>query len=370
MANIAKNRLKSTWTPLNNEEANRKIFEERRTLVNKWFEKWSNAQRKTVLSDLVSKCKLRQLEFTGDIISQKRPVRRDDFTRLMPRVITLYIFSFLDPRSLCRASQVCWYWKFLTELDQIWMPKAMQLGWILPFSPSPYENGVWKRLYIENINALKCFTPKVSDISNELGKLGMKDRMSLMKRSTPRPSSAVKMDRPPWKGSDPTPKDTWRNNYLDNDDEIEKVNKLRKRHIYGAEAEDIVRRAHGKVKTGMNHEVRSGISRVQKSRSMTKLSRSSVGPTERPTWAKHSPGSPFVNMSAVGDPKASLDASVRPSPVKPARLTTSRTPRDLPTTKLFPDNPWDVPAEEEISMTKYFPDKPWNVPTGDIDSDE
>lgn len=32
--------------------------------------------------------------------------------------------------------------------------------------------------------------------------------------------------KPPWKGSDPTPKDTWRNNYLENDDEIEKVNKL------------------------------------------------------------------------------------------------------------------------------------------------
>ena len=32
--------------------------------------------------------------------------------------------------------------------------------------------------------------------------------------------------RPPWKGSDRTPQDTWRHNYLDNDDEIEKVNKL------------------------------------------------------------------------------------------------------------------------------------------------
>jgi len=41
----------------------------------------------------------------------------------------------------------------------------------------------------------------------------------------------------------------------------------------------------------------------------------------------------------------------------------------LSATKLFPDNPWEVPAEEETT-TKYFPDKPWNVPTGDIDSDE
>jgi len=32
--------------------------------------------------------------------------------------------------------------------------------------------------------------------------------------------------RPPWKGTDRTPQDTWRHNYLDNDDEIEKVNKL------------------------------------------------------------------------------------------------------------------------------------------------
>ena len=69
---------------------------------------------------------------------------------------------------------------------------------------------------------------------------------------------------------------------------------------------------------------------LQKSKSMTKLSRSLGGPTERPMWAKHSPGSPFVNMSAVGDPKASIDASVRPLPVKSVRLTTSRTPRDPP----------------------------------------
>ena len=33
-------------------------------------------------------------------------------------------------------------------------------------------------------------------------------------------------ERPPWKGSDPTPKDTWRNNYLQNDDEVEKVQKM------------------------------------------------------------------------------------------------------------------------------------------------
>lgn len=43
----------------------------------------------------------------------------------------------------------------------------------------------------------------------------------------------------------------------------------------------------------------------------------------------------------------------------------------LSATKLFPDDPWEVPAGEDVSPTKYFPDKPWNVPTGDdVDSDE
>ena len=32
--------------------------------------------------------------------------------------------------------------------------------------------------------------------------------------------------RPPWRGSDPNPKDMWRNNYLDNDNEVEKVTKM------------------------------------------------------------------------------------------------------------------------------------------------
>jgi len=41
-----------------------------------------------------------------------------------------------------------------------------------------------------------------------------------------RPAGAGRDHRPPWKGSDRTPQDTWRLNYLDNDDEIEKVNKL------------------------------------------------------------------------------------------------------------------------------------------------
>ena len=41
------------------------------------------------------------------------------------------------------------------------MPKCVRLGWILPFTPSPFEVGVWKRHYVENIKALQVLRPRV-----------------------------------------------------------------------------------------------------------------------------------------------------------------------------------------------------------------
>lgn len=59
------------------------------------------------------------------------------------------------------SNQVCWYWRYLTELDQLWMPKALKLGWYLTFTPSIYETGVWKRHYLENVRSLHYLPPKV-----------------------------------------------------------------------------------------------------------------------------------------------------------------------------------------------------------------
>ena len=73
----------------------------------------------------------------------------------------MYMMSFLDPRSLCRCAQVCWFWKYLSELDQIWMPKCFKFGWILPFVPTPFEQGVWKRHYLECVRGLQYIRPKV-----------------------------------------------------------------------------------------------------------------------------------------------------------------------------------------------------------------
>ncbi|KAL5108387.1 hypothetical protein TcWFU_000723 [Taenia crassiceps] len=77
------------------------------------------------------------------------------FTRILPRIVSVYIFSFLDPRSLCRAAQVSWYWKILCESNSIWASKCLLLGWQLPNVLTQPEPGAYKQLYIENILNLR-----------------------------------------------------------------------------------------------------------------------------------------------------------------------------------------------------------------------
>jgi len=59
-----------------------------------------------VLEDLLARCRVRQLEQVSVSIAKRKPMMHDDFTRNFPRVLSIYVFSFLDPRSLCRCAQV------------------------------------------------------------------------------------------------------------------------------------------------------------------------------------------------------------------------------------------------------------------------
>ncbi|KAJ8321652.1 hypothetical protein KUTeg_000123 [Tegillarca granosa] len=69
------------------------------------YDKWSNEQRKKVLEEIVKHSKVKQLHYAQKIIAERVPTTSGDFTRELPRVVSLYIFSFLDPRSLCRCSR-------------------------------------------------------------------------------------------------------------------------------------------------------------------------------------------------------------------------------------------------------------------------
>ncbi|CAH1776075.1 unnamed protein product, partial [Owenia fusiformis] len=368
------------------------IFEERRLLVGKWFDKWNSDQRKKVLADLLSKSKIKQMEFASDLISKKVPVYHEDFTKTLPRVISLYIFSFLDPRSLCRCARVCWYWKLISEVDQLWMIKCIRLGWQLPFVPSPYEVGVWKRLYIENIVSLQYLRPKpqykpipkprssknsprndstqsspkrgifgaISPIESQrnqappelpiddLNKLDLDDRPdSHRSRKPPTPKRNTKPKERSWKGPSPVPKDIWRYNYFDNENEVDKINRLRRRGDHGPESDEMIRQARNKVKTGKAKRS-SSLSRL----ATKKFVDSSPLPGDmRPDWAKQPDGMAFMNgtYSGAGEGPV-LDASIRPQPVRPPRKRSpDRTNRDPPTTELFPDRPWQVPRHREDS---------------------
>jgi F-box protein 16 len=57
---------------------------------------------------------------------------------------------------------VSWHWKNLTELDQLWMLKCLRFNWYINFSPTPYEQGVWKKHYIQMVKELHVTKPKVN----------------------------------------------------------------------------------------------------------------------------------------------------------------------------------------------------------------
>ncbi|KAH3712387.1 F-box only protein 16-like [Dreissena polymorpha] len=332
MSMIAKNRTKSTWTPLCNEETNNQIFEERKVLINKWFEKWTHEQRKQVLEDVIGKSKMKEKAFIRDFVKEHIPPLKRDFTRHLPRVICIYIFSFLDPRSLCRSSQVCWYWKYVTELDQLWMPKCVKLGWNLPIMPGQYETGVWKRNYIENIRTLQIMFPK---------KATKLDFTKIESRRPPKSAKDKDKKTTPWRGSDPEPKDTWRFNYLENDDVVQDVKALRKKKSYAPEGREISRNTRSKVKTGQNiHN-----SEIRRSQSYTKIITSPVNDALN-DWDG-------LNAAITLPPEA-LKGVTRPAPVHPTtylrppknKPISARTPRDPPTTDLFPKHPWKVEDKE------------------------
>ncbi|XP_008563786.1 PREDICTED: epithelial cell-transforming sequence 2 oncogene-like isoform X2 [Galeopterus variegatus] len=150
----------SAWTPFSNKSLNRQLFQERVALISHWFDLWTNKQRQEFLFTIFSRCTKSQLRFVQDWFSERMEVAKVDFSTVLPRFISLYIFSFLNPKDLCAAAQVSWPWKFLAEQDCLWMPKCIKFGWFLPFTPANNEYGAWKHHYIACVSTLDWLTPR------------------------------------------------------------------------------------------------------------------------------------------------------------------------------------------------------------------
>ncbi|KAM4817266.1 epithelial cell-transforming sequence 2 oncogene-like isoform 1-T1 [Urocitellus parryii] len=150
----------SAWTPFSNKSLNRQLFQERVALISHWFDLWTHKQRQEFLFTILLRCTKSQLRLVQDWFSERTQVARVDFSAVLPRFISLYIFSFLNPKDLCAAAQVSWPWKFLTEQDCLWMPKCIKFGWFLPYTPTDNEYGAWKRHYIACVSNLDWLTPR------------------------------------------------------------------------------------------------------------------------------------------------------------------------------------------------------------------
>ncbi|XP_045721582.1 epithelial cell-transforming sequence 2 oncogene-like [Mirounga angustirostris] len=150
----------SAWTPFSNKSLNRQLFQERVALISHWFDLWTSKQRQEFLFTIFLRCTKSQLRFVQDWFSERTQVAKVDFSTVLPRFISLYIFSFLNPKDLCASAQVSWPWKFLTEQDCLWMPKCIRFGWFLPYTPTDNEYGAWKHHYIACVSSLDWLIPR------------------------------------------------------------------------------------------------------------------------------------------------------------------------------------------------------------------
>ncbi|XP_028908339.2 F-box only protein 16 isoform X1 [Ornithorhynchus anatinus] len=266
---------RSTWTPLNHQLMNDKVFEERRVLLGKWFDKWTDGQRRRVLTDLFDRCSLAQQRFCGRQLQERVPAEAQDFTTRLPRVLTLRIFSFLDPRSLCRCAQVSWPWKNLAELDQLWTPKCLRFGWCPAASPGPREQGVWKDHYVDMVKRLHVTgptTPPKEDLEipdvRPVARGTSEDPPSARRWASlwpPKRAGGAKRDLPPWRSTDRHPTDTIRFNYLDNQGPGE-LARRQGRKKGGGMTPDISRQSYEKKK-----KLGGGSRKLRKAKSLVSL---------------------------------------------------------------------------------------------------
>nr|XP_056709385.1 F-box only protein 16 [Euleptes europaea] len=327
----------SAWTPLNHQLMNDKVFEERRALLGKWFDKWTDVQRRRVLTDLLERCSLPQLKFCVKQLHDRVPAEALDFTTKLPKALSLYIFSFLDPRSLCRCAQVSWHWKYLTELDQLWMPKCLRFGWFINFSPTPFEQGIWKRHYIEMAKEFLVTRPTTIP-KHDFVVVDVQPVAKETPEARPSLSTILQLGKklekdkrglPPWRSSDKHPMDIIRFNYLDNYDPIEQARQARKKG--GGLTPDLSQQAFQKkrkpssgtykLRKAKSLQPSAELPRMQEGRNQMSLSADLDSHPKfpvRPSWATHqSTGYPVTKTTAkLLAQSAQWNAGIRPPPVQ------------------------------------------------------
>ncbi|OAF66091.1 F-box only protein 16 [Intoshia linei] len=240
--------LKSSWTPLTNDKANEK------------FDLFSHNQKFEIVTNMINKCKSKQIDTIACVVDKKRNHFHADFTRFLPKKLSLKIFEYLDPRSLCRASQVCGYWNFLCNSDELWLPKCERLNWKFSNEKQMHMQS-YKDLYISNIIKLNVRHAKANftNIAKDCNKYKNDNNKVILFKEKRKQKLKLKMEnklkkyggiipKVPWKNADYQPKEIIRNNYLDNEDIVKNVQEYRRFNTYG-EANNLINTAKCKIST-------------------------------------------------------------------------------------------------------------------------
>lgn len=110
-------------------------FKARTNLIATWFSEFNDEQKNLLLKDILNECGLPQIHLLSLKIEPRLhegcPPNCQDIITWVPTSIALYIFSFLDPVSLCRSSLVCKTWQRLADEVNLWQKFCYLPHWRL-----------------------------------------------------------------------------------------------------------------------------------------------------------------------------------------------------------------------------------------------
>lgn len=98
--------------------------------LNEWlltFSLWSHNERTTALDSLMKSGICDNSQFRH-LLSLIEPMLQRDFISFLPKELSLYVLSFLDPSDLLSAAQTCRYWRILCEDNLLWREKCREEG--------------------------------------------------------------------------------------------------------------------------------------------------------------------------------------------------------------------------------------------------
>ncbi|XP_031567155.1 probable E3 ubiquitin ligase complex SCF subunit sconB [Actinia tenebrosa] len=103
-----------------------RFFKAQLNQINQWLDEWAPHERVDMLAEVVKCCDADCLNFFALCLSR----RLKDQTGIdsIPDVLLRKVFSYLDIKSLCRSSQVCRRWRFLSQESGLWRRKVRILG--------------------------------------------------------------------------------------------------------------------------------------------------------------------------------------------------------------------------------------------------